>query len=268
MTRSWRLLCGTLAAVVALMAVAITADAQGPAATDLMAEANSRYDREEYAEAVQLYESLVGDGYHDTALYYNLGNAHLGNGDLGRAVLNYLRAREFSPRDSDVRANLKLARELTVDRIAAERGSILESVSYVGLQWLNRGMMGVVALGVWAGCGIAIGVLLVWRAFPMRPVVRVFAVLVAVATLASYLMFLSTLYANPYDNTGVVIVDAVEVLNGPGWQYSEEFIIHSGAQVRMNDSRHGWVEVSLPGGELEGWVTTHAIEAVGQSEDD
>ena len=83
MTRSWRLLCGTLAALVALMAVTMVVNAQGPAATDLMAEANARYDREEYAEAVQLYESLVGDGYHETALYYNLGNAHLGNGDLG-----------------------------------------------------------------------------------------------------------------------------------------------------------------------------------------
>ena len=97
----------------------------------------------------------------------------------------------------------------------------------------------------------------------MRRVFRVFAVLVAVATLASTLMFLSTLYANPYDSTGVVVADAVEVLDGPGWQYSEKFIIHSGAQVRMNDSRHGWVRVSLPGGEIEGWVPAYALVAVG-----
>ena len=265
MTRSWRLLCGTLAAVVALMAIAITVNAQGPAATDLMAEANSRYDREEYAEAIQLYESLVGDGYHDTALYYNLGNAHLDNGDLGRAVLSYLRARELSPRDPDVRANLKLARELTVDRIAAERGSILESVSYAGLRWLNRGELGIVALGMWIVCGVAIGGLLIWRAFPMRNVARVFAYLVVAATLASSLTFLSTLYANPYDSTSVVIVDAVEVLDGPGWQFSEEFIVHSGAQLHMNDSRNGWVEVSLPGGELQGWAPSYTVEAVGRS---
>ena len=175
MTGSWRLIGGTLVAVVALIAVAITANAQGPAATDLMAEANARYDREEYSEAIQLYESLVEDGYHDVALFYNLGNAHLGDGDLGRAVLGYLRARELSPRDPDVRTNLELARDLTVDRIVTERGSILESVSYFGLQWLNRGMMGVVALGMWAVCGIAIGGLLVWRAFPLRAVLRVFA---------------------------------------------------------------------------------------------
>ena len=266
MTRSLRLLCGTLAVVVAFAGVAIPANAQSPAATDLMAEANARYDREEYAEAVLLYESLVGDGYHDVALYYNLGNAHLGDGDLGRAILSYLRARELSPRDPDVRANLELARESTVDRIVAERGSLPESASYVGLQWVNRGDLGVVALVMWVVCGVAIGGLLIWRAFPMRAAVRVFATLVAVATLGSSLMFLSTLYANPYNSTGVVIVDAVEVVNGPGWQYSEEFIIHSGAQVRMNDSRNGWVRVSLPGGELQGWVPAYALIAVGRAE--
>ena len=77
-------------------------------------------------------------------------------------------------------------------------------------------------------------------------------------------MCLSTLYANPYDNTGVVIVDAVDVMDGPGWQYSGKFIIHSVAQVRMNDSRRGWVEVSLPGGEIEDWVPSYALETVGQ----
>ena len=99
----------------------------------------------------------------------------------------------------------------------------------------------------------------------MRNMARVFAYLVVAATLASSLTFLSTLYANPYDSTGIVVVDAVEVVDGPGWQYAEEFIIHSGAQVRMNDSRLGWVEVSLPGGELEGWVAAYAIEAVVRS---
>ena len=60
------------------------------------------------------------------------------------------------------------------------------------------------------------------------------------------------------------MVDAVEVLDGPGWQYPEEFIIHRGAQVRLIDSRHGWVEVSLPGGELQGWVSSNTLESVGQ----
>ena len=71
-----------------------------------MAEANRRVERGEFAEAAQQYEALIGLGYRDTAVYYNLGNAYLEDGDLGRAVLNYLRAEELSPRDPDVIANL------------------------------------------------------------------------------------------------------------------------------------------------------------------
>ena len=75
----------------------------------------------------------------------------------------------------------------------------------------------------------------------------------------------SMLISNPYENTGVVTVRTVEVLSGPGPQYGEEFALHSGAQVRLVDSRHGWLQVALPGGELEGWLPSHAIEAVGRN---
>ena len=266
MTRSWRLLGGSLAALAALAVLAIPANAQSPAATDLMAEANARYDREEYAEAVLLYESLVEDGYHDTALYYNLGNAHLGSGDLGRAILSYLRAEDLSPRDPNIRANLELARGMTVDRVEFERISLIESVSFVGLWWFTVTEVGAVSLLLWMLSALSIGVLLIWRAFPLRAVLRTLAGAGVIATLASSLLLLSILFVNPYSNTGVVVVEVVEVLSGPGSQYPEEFIIHSGAQVQLVDSRQGWVMVELPGGGLHGWVPAHAIEPVGRAD--
>ena len=72
------------------------------------------------------------------------------------------------------------------------------------------------------------------------------------------------LYSNPYENSGVVTVRTVEVLSGPGPAVSEEFALHSGAQVRLVDSRHGWRHIALPGGELRGWLPAQAIEAVGR----
>ena len=66
--------------------------AQDSSATDLMAMANERFERGEYSEAAQQYESLIDHGYSDPTLYFNLGNAYLESDDLGRAVLSYLRA--------------------------------------------------------------------------------------------------------------------------------------------------------------------------------
>ena len=260
--RRWLIPVATLVALV--IAAVGSASAQSPSDTDLMARANQRYEHGEYAEAAQQYEALVDRGYRDAAIYFNLGNAYLENGDLGRAILSYLRARELSPRDPDVIANLELARDMTVDRVVAERNSFLESVSYVGLRWVTRGELGVLALLLWAISGVAIGALLVWRTIPLRRVLRAVSAVLTVATLASFLMLLSMMYANPYDTTGVVTTASVEVLSGPGSQYSGQFTLYSGAQVRLADSRHGWFEVSLPGGELRGWAPTHAVEVVGR----
>ena len=114
-----------------------------------MAKANESYERGEYAEAAQQYEALVDQGYYDAALYLNLGNAYFESGDLGRAILSYLRAQELSPRDSDIRDNLELAHSMTVDRVPAERDSLVESVSHFVRLWLTPGELGAAALLLW-----------------------------------------------------------------------------------------------------------------------
>ena len=239
------------------------ASAQESSATDLMSKANDRYERGEYAEAAQQYEALIDRGFSDAGLYFNLGNAYLESGDLGRAILNYLRAREVSPRDPGIRNNLELARSMTLDSIAAERGGLVESVSYFGRQWTTPGELAVAALLLWTASGLSIGALLVWRVFPLRRVARFVTVLMAGATLASLLILVSMVYSNSYDNTGILTAEAVEIVSGPGPQYPEEFNLYSGAQVRVTDSRHGWLRIELPGGELRGWVPSHTIAAVG-----
>ena len=233
---------------------------------DVMADANLRYERGEFGEAIQQYEALIDLGYKDPTVHYNLGNAHLEGGDLGRAILNYLRAEELSPRDPDIQANLELARSRTVDQLEAEGDSLVASISDFGHRWATTGEFGVAAILLWASGALAVGVLILWPALPRKAILRGGAVAGFAAMLAPLLFLLSMLYSNPYEYTGVVTVGTIEVLSGPGPQYPEEFALHSGAQVRLVDSRHGWLQVALPGGELHGWVPSHAVEAVGQKD--
>ena len=235
--------------------------AQSPSPTDLMAEANAQYERGEYADAAQQYEALIDSGYEDATLYYNLGNAYFKNGDLGRAVLNYLRAEELSPRDADIRANLELARGRT-DRVESGGESLFASVSNAARRWVTVGEMGILSLLLWVVSAIAIGALVVWRAVPRRAAVRNGAVVASAATLVSLLLLLSMLYANPNDDSGVVVASTVDVVSGPGKQYEVEFKLHSGAQVRLVDSRQGWVRIALPGDDLQGWAPSDTVEAL------
>ena len=246
-------------AFAAIMGVAL---AQAPSPADLMAEANAQYERREYADAAQQYEALIDSGYEDAILYYNLGNAYFKNGDLGRAVLNYLRAEELSPRDADIRANLEFARARTVDRVESGGESLFGSVSNVARRWVTVGEMGIMSLLLWIVSAAGIGALIVWRGVPRRTAVRNGAVVASAATLVSLLLLLSMLYANPNDDSGVIVASTVDVVSGPGEQYETEFTLHSGAQVRLVDSRQGWVRIALPGDDLQGWARSNAVEAL------
>ena len=58
-----------------------------------------------------------------------------------------MRARELSPRDSAVAESLEMALGMTVDRIEAERDSLVESMSYFAYRWATTG-----ELGAWRSC--------------------------------------------------------------------------------------------------------------------
>ena len=264
MIRRFTLPMGLMAAIAAFAALASGVMAQEPSARDMMALANQRFERGEYAEAAQQYEALVGLGYRDPAVYFNLGNAYLDDGDLGRAVLNYLRAEELSPRDPDIIANLDLARSQTVDQLQAEGDSLVASVADFGRSWATTTEFALAALLLWAVAGVAISALILRPAIRGGDIIRGGAAAALVVMLIPLVVVLSMLFSNPYENTGVVTARTVEVLSGPGPQYGEEFALHSGAQVRLVNSRHGWLQVALPGAELQGWLPAHAIESVGR----
>lgn len=73
--------------------------------------ANRAYGAGHYADAIKGYEKVTKENGYSAAVLFNLGNAYQRNGQTGLAVLNYERALRLSPRDPDIQANLKFARE-------------------------------------------------------------------------------------------------------------------------------------------------------------
>ena len=98
--------------IAALLALAAPAAAAPAAADSAFESANSAYASGDYDKAVAGYTAAIDGGVAGPNVYYNLGNAYLKRGDVGRAVLNYERAKLFAPRDAALRANLRVARSL------------------------------------------------------------------------------------------------------------------------------------------------------------
>lgn len=72
--------------------------------------AAAAYKAEDHDQAIAAYEEVLRGGKESGALYYNLGNSYFKKGSLGKAILNYERARRLIPRDGDLNFNLTYTR--------------------------------------------------------------------------------------------------------------------------------------------------------------
>lgn len=81
--------------------------------SDKFERANKFYEDKDYQSAIILYQSIISENLESPAIYFNLGNAYFKSGDLGRAILNYMRAKRIDPGDEDIKQNLEFARQFS-----------------------------------------------------------------------------------------------------------------------------------------------------------
>lgn len=247
-----------------LFAKSSPAAALPTAAGEAMLTASQLYEAGQFVQAAQAYQQLADQGYVDSALFYNLGNAYYKQDDYGRAIANYRRAQHLAPRDADIAVNLAHARAQTVDQFEVlDDGGLLGQVGGAVQGWFTLDELAMAALATWilfvfllilfgsAKAGSA------WRK-GLQYVLVVSAVVLVVGVLALG----SALYLENHQSEGVIVAKEVDVNSGPGAQYVTEFTLHSGAEVALVEVRGNWVRLALTGGELEGWVPVSTIEAV------
>jgi len=75
----------------------------------LFYQGNNYYSTADYAKAITTYEKALSLGYESGPFYYNLANTYFKNKQLGKAILNYLRAQKIMPKDADLKSNLYYA---------------------------------------------------------------------------------------------------------------------------------------------------------------
>jgi tetratricopeptide (TPR) repeat protein len=254
-------------ALLAVNGSLLLAKASTPAtemATEAMHTANQLYESGQFVQAAQAYEQLVDQGYVDSALFYNLGNAYYKQGDPGRAIINYRRAQQLAPRDPDIKDNLALARTQTVDHFeVADDGWLLTQLGEAMQSKFTLDELAMAALAAWV---LFVFLLLLtgtakagsrWRKGLQYSLVAVAIVLtVGILALGGFL------YVDSRVSEGVIVASDVDVTSGPGAQYATEFSLHTGTEVNLLEMRGNWVRLALPGGELEGWVPGNAVEAV------
>jgi tetratricopeptide (TPR) repeat protein len=234
--------------------VAICAFVQaGP--TDDFATGNQFFQNKEYDKAIAAYNRVLGQGVESAPLHFNLGNAYFKSGDLGHAVLYYLKARRLKPADEDIMSNLAFARSLATVQLEGVQlnpiSTLLESIvapyRLNSLAWISSLLfvLFVLLLASRFGLGyIRVGLKAI--------TVLVFILLICAASMTSFKYHLD--YVTRW---AVIVGDSAEVRSGPTDSAGLEFQGEPGLVVRINgesgdyfsvifeNQRQGWVKKSL-----------------------
>ena len=212
-----------------------------------------------FQEAARRFETLAAAGIVNGRLEFNLGNAWLQAGDLGRAILHYRRAERLIPGDPRLQDNLKLARARRLNTIRpSNRSQVLKTIFFwhhelAAAQRLRLAL--VLFLCFW--------LLLTLRNFGAR---RGLLVGTLVCILGAGLLGGSAAVSCWEDRQapeGVVLALDVGVQKGPGKGYQRQFEepLQPGVEFTLRERRGSWWQIELADGN-QGWIEAETAELI------
>lgn len=225
------------------------------------AEGDSAYMRNDYASAIQIYENLLKKG-EAAEVYYNLGNSYYKAGDNAKAILNYERALLLQPGNSDIRANLDIARSKTIDKVVP-----VPEIFFVS--W-TKSLINSMSIDAWAKLGVVFFILLLVSLylffFSKQTLWKKTGFIAGLVFLV--LVILSNIFASQQKNEltnrndAIVLTPSVTVRSTPSDSGTSLFILHEGHKVEIKDnSMREWKEIRLEDGKV-GWVPASSVEVI------
>ena len=224
-------------------------------------EAEEAYAKEDYTQAIELYESVLKSYGESAMVYYNLGNAYYKADKVAPAILNYERALLLNPGDSDTRFNLQVARQKTVDKIEPIGEFFLT-------RWVGP-VEDVYSAEGWAKWGGASFVLFIGCLvlFFFSKWIR----LKKLGFFAGICFLLISLVANLFADSqqdkllhradAIVFASTVTVKSSPDASGTDLFILHEGTKVTIKSTLGEWSEIQLEDGNV-GWMPSKEIQQI------
>jgi tetratricopeptide (TPR) repeat protein len=231
-----------------------TGAALGATPDELFYRGNLTYAAQDYAASIAAYEGAVARGVASANLFFNLGNAYFKAGNLGKAILNYERARWLAPHDADVLANLEFARAQAHSPACTPKRweqFLLPLASRFSPTALWRTVS-----GLYAAALLAASLAMVHRTWRRRW--RTAAVLATIVFVFAGANLLWREVFHPWSNRAVAI-NAVAARFAPENDETEHFRLPVGSTVQLRERRGQWVLVQRCDGR-RGWVPAATIE--------
>lgn len=212
---------------------------------------NHLYDSAQYRQALDTYLKLENGGYQSAALFFNIGNCYFKEGDLGHAMLYYLRAQRLDPGDDEIKTNLEFARQfmptimegVRINPVSGFIDTITAPFTLNKLAWISSLFFVLLML--------TIGIRIYFHNSGLLS--KMVSYLILILLLVSSGLTTYKYRVDYLARKGVIVASEAKVLSGPGEDNDIEFTGGAGltfvVQKELNDyyqvifenKRKGWV---------------------------
>jgi tetratricopeptide (TPR) repeat protein len=219
----------------------------------LFQKANALYKAKDYASAVQLYDSLIGQSYRSANLYFNTGNAYYKLGQYTKAILYYEKASLLGGTKEDIELNLELAKLHSTDKIDAIPDFFVVRV------WKSVLMYYSAKKWAWLSIGFFILGLLLFLLIYLNRSVLMKKVLIPLFVLTGVLFILFTVFSvqktsiEHHSHYAILFEPTVYVKSAPDIESTDLFLIHEGLKLRLLEEVDDWTKIKLADGKT-GWI--------------
>ncbi len=231
------------------------------AQADLLQKANEHYTKEEFKQAIEVYNKILNTNMESPEVYFNLGNAYYKTGQYTLAILNYERAKLLAPDDEDINFNLQVANQKVVDSIQELPGIFI-------VRWWNAliNTQTTDAWAVWSIVGFVLFLVMLGLYFLARTGEVKRVSFWAGCFLIAFTIFTWSFAAKQKSrlvnhNQAIVMQPTVTAKSSPSEKGTNLFVIHEGLKVQITDKLGDWVEIKLSDGN-KGWIMTESIERI------
>ncbi len=239
-----------------LAALAQSHSTSKDAALSEFVKAGMAYKDGNYPEAIKFYENILHNDLESGPLYYNLANSYFKQGALGKAILNYERAAQFIPRDSDLRANFQYALSQVKNHEAEAPRTIWQKIweYHAAFYTVDEMTMILFLFVVLTALWQLLSLYFSWPSKSVRWGLLVLAVLFLIYGNG----FLEKLES---ESDKAVVINATPAKFEPRDAATVHFELPEGSKVKVLKREGLWLKVARPDGN-EGWAPKANVENI------
>ena len=225
----------------------------------LFNKATEFYNAGDYEQAAANYLSIIDNGEHSAATYFNLGNCYYKLNQIAPSIYYYEKALLLKPQDKEIKNNLAYAQNMTLDAI--------EPLPATSLNKLYNKVTKLLTFDQWAYVAVFLVLIFVisyilfyYHSYSTHKRIS-FGISMAALFLSAVCTLIAFIQYQDFnsDNPAIIFANELNVKSEPNERSQQVFLLHEGTKVNVMDELNDWRKIQLIDGKI-GWAPSSEIK--------